>query len=60
MGESQPSISEVGAQTSGLQDAMICESGVGDSGKELGYIVLGFTVPYEEYLHGRGGSKVGK
>lgn len=52
VGESEVTSGEVGTQALGLEDAMLSESGVCDSSEELGYIVLGFAMPNEEYLHG--------
>lgn len=51
VGEAEVASGEVGAEALGLEDAMLGQAGVGDSGEELAYIVLGFAVPDEEYLH---------
>ena len=48
MGESKATGCEVSTEPLGLEDAMLCESGVGDSCEELCYIVLGFAVSDEE------------
>lgn len=53
MREAQVAFCEVCAEALGLENAMVSETGVRDSGNKLGYIVHSLAMADEEDLHGK-------